>query len=248
MAISREMRKRKNLTRKRRTRSRKSVKRLRRKMYSGGGDPRDLLKKYISNVVYVNLDSRTDRRSDMEEQLKIFNPEQIHRIPGIVPEILDMAHKNVSLAKAHLNAVKLASDNKWENTLFLEDDSIWANLEEAFPVFEKLINQPYDAIMLGAHHADYDKETFRIKSATSGASYLLHKSHYDAFIEKLESMINSFVPGVTKHEDVQGDTVVFGPLQREYKWYVVSPPLMIQKAGYSDRESKHLNFSSVNIK
>jgi hypothetical protein len=238
----------KNLTRKRRTRSRKSVKRLRYKIYSGAGNPRDLLKKYITNVVYVNLDSRTNRRSNIEEQLQIFNPEQIHRIPGIVPEILDTAHKNVALAKAHLNGVKLARDNKWENTLFLEDDSVWANLEAGFPVFEKLINQPYDAIMLGAHDADYDKETFRVKSATNGASYLLHISHYDVYIEKLESMINSFVPGVTKHEDLQGDGVVFKALQKEYKWYVVSPPLMIQKSGYSNRQNKHINFSSVNIK
>jgi hypothetical protein len=242
------MRKRKNLTRKRRTRSRKSVKRLWHKVCDGGGDPRELLKKYITNVVYVNLDSRTDRKSQVEEELKIFNPEQIHRVPGIVPEVLDLANKNVALARAHVNAVKLARDNKWENTLFLEDDSVWANLEESFPIFEKLINQPYDAIMLGAHHADYDKETFRVKKAQNGASYLLHISHYDVFIEKMESMINSFIPGVTKHEDVQGDRAVFGPLQQEYKWYLVSPPMMIQKAGYSDREGKYINFSTVNVK
>lgn len=242
------MRKRKNITRKRHTRSRKSLKRLRRKLYSGGGDPRDLLKKYISNVVYINLDSRTDRRSDIEEQLKIFNPEQIHRIPGIVPEILDVAHKNVSLAKAHLNAVKLARDNKWPNTLFLEDDSIWANLDEGFPVFEKLVNKPYDAIMLGSHDADYDRDTFRIKSATSGASYLLHESHYDIFIERLESMINSFVSGSTSDQAVQTDSVVFKPLQKEYKWFLVSPPLMVQKPGHSDRTDAYIDFSHVETK
>ena len=242
------MRKRKNLTRKRRTRSRKNVKRLRYKVYNGGGDPRELLKKYITNVAYVNLDSRTDRRSQMEEQLKIFNPEQVHRVPGIVPEISDIYNKLISATKAHINAIKLASDNKWENVLVLEDDSVWANLEGGFPVFEKLINQPYDAIMLGAHIADYDKETFRVKSATSAASYLLHKSHYDIVIERFESMNNSYKPGITKDTDLHGDTVVFGPLQKEYKWYVVSPPLMVQKAGYSDLAGEHKNYSDVNIK
>jgi hypothetical protein len=64
----------------------------------------------------------------------------------------------------------------------------------------------------------------------------------------MKSMINSFIPGVTKHEDVQGDRVVFGPLQQEYKWYLVSPPMMIQKAGYSDREDQYRNFSTVNVK
>jgi hypothetical protein len=242
------MPKRKNFTRKRRKRSHKTLKGNRYRAYIGGGNPLDLVKSYISHVVYVNLDSRTDRRSQIEKELGVFNREQIHRIPGIVPDILDIAHKNVALAKAHLNGVKLARDNKWKNTLFLEDDSVWANVDKAVPCLEKLVNKPYDVIMLGAHHVDYDKETLRIKRATSGASYLLHNSYYNTYIERLESMINSFISGVTKHEDVQTDTIVFGPLQEEHRWFIVIPPLMIQNPGYSDRVGEHIDFSHVEAK
>ena len=240
------MGRRKNFTRKRHTRSRKHSKP--RKRYKGGSNQGDILKKYITHVVYVNLDSRTNRKSQIESELSIFNPEQVHRVPGIVPEILDEPHKHVALATAHLNAVKLARDKQWENTLFLEDDSIWTNNEDALKCFEKLVKEPYDAIMLGAHDPVYDKETFRIQSATSGASYLLHKSHYNIFIERLEAMINSFVPGVSNAHDVQTDAIVFKPLQKEYKWFIVAPPLMVQKPGYSDRAGKDMNFTKVETK
>jgi hypothetical protein len=198
----------------------------------------------------------------MENELKVFNPEQIHRIPGIVPDsiptstatlpsaalyLTDVAHRNVALAKAHLNAVKLAKQHNWDNTLFLEDDSIWANIDKAYPAFEALIKNPYDAIMLGSHHAVYDTE-FRIESATSGAAYLLHHSHYDIFIERLQAMIDSFVPGVTTHHALQTDLAVFGPLQKEYKWFAVVPALMIQLPGHSDRENKRVNFTEVETK
>jgi len=219
--------------------------------HSGGNPhitvyPPDKIKEYIHHVVYVNLDSRTDRREQLEKELKVFNKEQIHRVPGILPDVQDVAHRNVALAKAHLNAVKLAIDNNWENTLFLEDDAVWANIEKAYPIFEKLVQQPYDAIMLGSHLGNYDKETYRVHSGTNGASYLLHKSHYNIYFERLQAMINSFKPGITKSEEMHADVAVFGPLQKEYKWYMVVPPLMIQLPGHSNRLDTFSNARQYN--
>ena len=229
-------------------RSRRLTKK-RRRMQSGGTPhktvyPPESIKNYISHVVYVNLDSRTDRRAQMEQELKIFSPDQVHRVPGIVPDILDLAHKNIALATAHLNAVKLARDNQWTNTLFLEDDSAWANIDAAYPCFEKLVQGSYDAIMLGSHHAEYDKETFRVKRATSGAAYLLHHSHYTIYINRLQAMIDSFVSGVTEHYKVQTNSEpVFGSLQKEYNWFIVIPPLMTQLPGISDRMNEYVNYT-----
>jgi hypothetical protein len=188
----------------------------------------------------------------MEQELKVFHPDQVHRIPGILPEVIDvgekdMRYKSIALAKAHVNAVKLSKENDWPNTLFLEDDSVWANIEKAYPAFEALVKKPYDAIMLGSHNAKYGAD-FRAESATSGAAYLLHNSHYSIFMDKLQAMIDGFVPGVTQGYDTEGDAVVFGPLQKEYKWYIVVPALMIQLPGISDRAGHHLNFRNVDPK
>jgi len=182
----------------------------------------------------------------MEQELKIFHPEKVHRIPGIVPDILDIPHKNVALTQAHLNAVKLAKEKNWPNTLILEDDSVWVNVEKAYPCFEKLVKELYDVIMLGSHGPDYDKDTLRVKRSTGAASYLVHQSHYDIYIERLQSMIDGFVSGVTK--DIQpGNATVFPPLQQEYKWFVVVPSLMTQLPGISNREEKIVNYSRLEV-
>lgn len=235
--LRRKHRKLKRFTKKRKTRQ------------SGGAlhpttYPPDSINTYISSVVYINLDKRTDRRAQMEQELKIFHPEKVHRIPGIVPDILDIAHKNLALTKAHLNAVKLAKKNNWPNTLILEDDSIWVNIEKAYPCFEKLVKEPYDVIMLGSHGPDYDKDTLRVKRSTGAASYLVHRSHYDIYIERLETLINSFVSG--QHIEC-GNAVVFPELQQEYKWFVVVPSLMTQLAGMSNREEKIVNYSRLEV-
>lgn len=236
---------------KQRRKHRKSGRRTKRRKprHSGGTAhtttyPPDSINTYISNVVYVNLDSRTDRRAQMEQELKIFHPEKVHRIPGIVPDILDIPHKNVALTQAHLNAVKLAKEKNWPNTLFLEDDSVWVNIEKAYPCFEKLVKEPYDVIMLGSHGPEYDKDTLRVKHATGGASYLVHQSHYDVFIGRLQSMIDSFVSG----QHIEGaNAVVFPPLQQEYKWFVVVPSLMKQLPGMSNREQLHKNYTYLEV-
>jgi hypothetical protein len=206
--------------------------------------PPDSITQYISNVVYINLDKRTDRRAQMEQELKVFHPEKVHRIPGIVPDVLDIPHKNVALTKAHLNAVNLAKKNNWPNTLILEDDSVWVNIEEAYPCFERLVKEPYDVIMLGSHSPDYDKDTLRVRRATSAASYLVHRSHYDVYIERLEALINSFVSG--QHIEC-GNAVVFPELQEKYKWFVVVPSLMKQLAGRSNREGRHKNYTYLEV-
>ena len=221
----------------------------RRRIHKGGNKhlttyPPESIKNYISNIIYVNLDSRTDRKEQIENELKIFNPEQIHRVPGIVPEILDLKHRNIALAKAHLNAIKLAIDNNWSNVLILEDDSVWANIERAYPVFEKLINQQYNVIMLNAHHTQYNKETYQIHSGTSGAAYLLHHSYYNIYYDRLKEMIDNFDPN-KEHQTVEVDKAVFGPLQKEHKWLVVVPSLMIQLPGFSDRGDGYTNFTKV---
>ena len=205
--------------------------------------PPDSITKYISTVVYVNLDKRTDRRAQIEKELKVFPPDKVHRIPGIVPDVHDVPHRNIALAKAHLNAVKLAKENNWPNTLFLEDDSVLVNIEKAYPCFERLVKDPYDVIMLGSHSPDYDKDTLRVKRATGGASYLVHQSHYDIYMERLQSMIDSFVSG--QHIE-GGNAIVFPALQQEYKWFVVVPSLMTQLAGSSNREGgKYINYGRL---
>ena len=98
--------------------------------------------------------------------------------------------------------------------------------------------------MLGSHAPEYDKDTLRVKRATSAASYLVHQSHYDVYIERLKSMIDGFVSG--QHIE-PGNATVFPPLQQEYKWFVVVPSLMTQLAGTSNREDRHKNYTYLEV-
>jgi glycosyl transferase family 25 len=238
----------------------KHITRKRKRIYRGGNKnhvsyPPDSIKKYISNVIYINLDKRTDRKAEIEKELKIFDSKQVHRISAVSePE-----HPYLGCTKSHLQALKMAKDRNWDNVLIMEDDAIWTNIEKGYPIFERLVKEPYDVIMLGGTYGDYDHTTYRVKKALTTSSYLVNKSYYDTIIQKLDEVINGFNPETEKSNKTNGnifrikvsvaiDAAVFCPLQQKHKWFIVVPALVIQRPGYSNIEKETLNYKNVYLK
>jgi glycerol-3-phosphate cytidylyltransferase-like family protein len=219
-------------------------KRKSKKIFRGGSSivyPPDSIKKYVSNIVYINLDKRTGRKAEIEKELKVFDHKQIHRISAVSePE-----HPYLGCTKSHLQALKMAKDHNWDNVLILEDDAKWTNIEKGYPIFEKLIKEPFDVIMLGGTTAEYDHTTYKVKKSQAGSSYLVNKSYYDTIIQKTEEVINNFKPGITTNEEITPDVAVFRPLQAKDNWYIVAPSLMVQRPSHSDIEKKHVDYKNI---
>ena len=221
------------------TRSRKIHRR--RQIAGGVSYPPESIKNYVKHVVYINLDSRKDRKGQVEEELKIFTPEQVHRIPGVE----EKEYPYLGCTKGHLDAIQLAIDNGWDNVLILEDDAMWDSIDTAYPAFEKLVKKPYDVIMFGGTASKFDPNSFKVESSKSAASYLVNKSYYTTFLEKINDVIKNFKPGVTSDEDITPDMAVFHPLQASGSWFIVVPSLMIQRKGYSSILKKDTDYSEL---
>jgi len=183
----------------------------------------------------MNLDKRTDRKDQMENQLKIFDSQNVHRVSAV----LDEQHGYLACLKSHLIALKMAKDNKYDNVLILEDDAAWANVEKAYPVFEKLVKEPFDVIMLGGTSVKYDHTTYRVKQAQSSASYLVKKEYYDTMIKQCEDVL------ALNDVNVTPDVQLFWPLQAKDRWLIVAPSLMIQRKSYSDIGKGEVNYKSI---
>jgi len=227
-----------NNSRKKKIKTRKGLRR-RPRMRGGNTYPPESIKKYIQHVVYINLDSRTDRKEQMEKELQIFNPEQVHRVSGVQ----DKEYPYFGCAKGHLNAIQVAVDNGWDNVLILEDDAKWDAIDTAYPIFEKLVNNPYDVIMLGGTYSEFDTTTFKVSKSQGAASYLVKKSYYPTILAKLKEVIANFKPGVTPDIEITPDAAMFFPLQATGSWFIVSPALMIQAKSYSNIQKMDVNYA-----
>lgn len=209
-----------------------------------GGNTQQLpssFQNYVQHIVYINLERRKNRRTHITSQLSNFDSSRIHRVPAVE----EPNHPALGCTKSHLKAMQMARDNKWDNVLILEDDAVLANLDSAYPVFEKLINNPYDVIMLGGTMAEYDKQTYRVKKSQAGSSYLVHHSYYDTLIKETEKILTEFDPKVNDARKVAVDLAVFKPLQARDKWFIVKPSLFVQRKDYSNIEHRHVNYNKL---
>jgi len=214
-----------------------------------GGNPSSTLQlppssinEHISHVLYINLDNRTDRKSLLEKELEVFSPGKVTRIPGI-------KHKTKArgCTTGHLNAVKYAKEHNFPNVLILEDDATWSNIEQGYPVFEKLVKNPYDVIMLGATFVTYDPETNKLNSGNTASSYLINASYYTTIIDKLQSLLdNPDYDSLPYYEQIV-DQKSYHDLQSTGNWFIVVPSLMIQRPGYSNLQFKKLNYKNYFI-
>lgn len=189
---------------------------------------------YVKHIIYINLDKRTNRNERISRQLTIFNKEKIHRLSAVD----NPTDRVVGCATSHLNALKMARDNKYPNVLILEDDAVWTNVNEAYPVFKMLVEKPYDVIMLGGTYKNYNKTTYRVNAAQAASSYLVNSSYYDKIINRIERDLND--PKADKNVDV-----MYVGLQSQDTWFIVMPALMIQGKSMSNLQGYNTNYSGL---
>jgi hypothetical protein len=216
------------------------------KRFKGGGNissdvivyPPSEINNYIQHIMYINLDKRTDRNEQIIKQLKIFDSNKIQRIPGIYKE----DNKVLGCSLSHLNALKMARDNKYPHVLILEDDAIWSDVNVSYPIFKMLIQKPYDVIMLGGSGKKFDPNTYRVEYSQATSSYLVNSSYYDKMISTIEKELSIKRSDPKDEEYNKNLDIIYMTIQKNDQWYIVYPSLMIQGKSYSDILNSNVDY------
>jgi GR25 family glycosyltransferase involved in LPS biosynthesis len=145
------------------------------------------------NVLYINLDNRTDRNKQLLSELtKLEIPEsKIHRISAVyMPK---NGHKGC--VQSHIKALNLVRKNKWPYALILEDDFELAVTPTEFrsqmmDMITTLLKnkQDWDVIMLATAYSTkeplaYSDNIVRIKKATTSSAYVINYDYIDTLLK-----------------------------------------------------------------
>jgi glycosyl transferase, family 25 len=147
----------------------------------------------VDAVVYINLDSRTDRAKEfLAEVARLFIPlDKVHRFSAI-----NASPGAVGCSASHLAVLQMARDKKWRNVLVFEDDFnfigdtrlVWQNLIEFF----KTYGSNFDVVQLTSHCNDYvscDNIVKYARKASNGSGYIVHSRFYDPLIARWEGTL-----------------------------------------------------------
>jgi glycosyl transferase family 25 len=184
---------------------------------------------YIENVIYINLDKRTDRLTTIQKELlRVFPYDIITRFSAIY-------HTTgyVGCTMSHIGALQFAKLNNWKNVLIVEDDMEWCNFEtKNLKILDSLIKNPYDVIMLGGSFIDYNKYTYKLSSAATAHCYLVSNHYYDKLIENLNTSLEKLLK--SGNPSKYANDQYWKSLQTSDNWYIIVPCIATQSAGFSD--------------
>ena len=186
-------------------------------------------------ISYINLEERKDRKKHIIEELTKYIPEdKIMRFDAIKHE-----HGFIGCAKSHLECIKLARKNNWENVMIIEDDVHWYDYSNGIQLLEKLLMKKYDVIVCGGTFPYYNPWSHKLYQCQSGSAYIVHKSYYNTLINHWEHYLKLLEDTLQVRKYALDLT--WKELQWKDNWFIVYPPLFVQKDGYSNIEKKIYN-------
>jgi glycosyl transferase family 25 len=191
----------------------------------------------IEKIVYINLEERPDRREQVEKELSVFPPEKVLRFNAI-------RHRNgaIGASKSHIAVVELAIQNNWKNVLIVEDDMIWNKFEIGYPIYKKLVSNPFDVLCLGSACVQYNRETYKAKYVSTATAYLVNNHYYQTLLETFKDGLEKLTLDESKHALYALDRIWMHLVERD-NWFVIQPTLCVQKPGFSNIENKFVNYN-----
>jgi GR25 family glycosyltransferase involved in LPS biosynthesis len=190
---------------------------------------------FVDKAVYINLDSRPDRRAHMEEVTQTFG-DKVIRFPAIkyTPGI-------VGCVMSHIAILRRALEEKWGNVLILEDDAQWNNFDEGYAKLKQLASSSFDVILLGGSCIYYDQGTYRLHSGQTTTAYLVNSNY-------IPTLLSNYEEGLVKLQkepqfrELYSLDIYWKRLQSRDNWYVIIPCLMYQLPSYSDIENTFVDY------
>jgi glycosyl transferase family 25 len=194
---------------------------------------------YIDKIFYINLDKRTDRKQEIEEELTRMGL-NAERYPAIHTPQSGI----VGCGYSHLNVLKMARDQRLKNVLILEDDFMFLVDRETLDremrkFFESDLGRDFDVLMIsyiiqGDREVNGYSNVRKVLNGQTASGYIVNERYYNTIIDLYEWAI-PLLEQTNEHWNYANDHV-WKRLQPVDDWYYTTLRIGRQRCGYSDNK------------
>jgi GR25 family glycosyltransferase involved in LPS biosynthesis len=138
---------------------------------------------------YINLDSRTDRKEQFEEECKKMNLE-VERFSAIKNDV-----GGIGCTESHLIILKNARDSNLDHVTIFEDDFEFLITREEYDQIISNLPDNYDVVMLSYNirrSKPYNHMFGKVIEVQTTSGYIVHSRFYDKIITCIEEGLNLF--------------------------------------------------------
>jgi glycosyl transferase family 25 len=204
----------------------------------------------ICHALYINLESRTDRREHVESQLAALKRGDMCNLTPERFNAIKNANGALGCSMSHLSCIKLAKARNWDHVLVCEDDILFTNVPLFLTKLKKfLATVPnWDVVLLAGNNIPPFKVVndacIRINNCQTTTAYIVKKHYYDILINNYREGIHLLMRNPTEKINYAIDRHWF-ELQRRDRWFLITPLTVVQREDYSDIEQRVTNYSHL---
>jgi hypothetical protein len=182
------------------------------------------------HAVYINLDRRTDRRAEVEQEFADKGL-IVERFPAV-----EYTPGAIGCNLSHIEVLKLAKARGYPSVMIFEDDfqflvdtQTWDQLIARLPASYDVVMLSYNMIASTPHD-----ETFnRVQEVQTTSGYIVHSRFYDTLLTRWEEGARLFIEA--PHLDwVYLLDQYWKPLQPGAEWYAYTTRIGKQRDSFSD--------------
>ena len=199
----------------------------------------------ISNAFYINLEHRTDRREQVEHELSIMGI-NAQRFNAIVNN-----NGAIGCTMSHLRLLNNAIEKNYSHLLILEDDIQFLEPETFktnFNKFLELHGNNWDVIIFSGNNVPpyipIDETCIRVTSCQTTTGYLVNGHYLRTLRDNIKEGLEKLIKNPLMHYYFAIDKYWFC-LQKFDNWYLIIPPTVVQREGYSDIEKRVTNYKNM---
>ena len=182
------------------------------------------------HAYYINLDYRTDRRKEIEQEL------QALQMPATRFQAFYDEFGPIGCMKSHLAVLKEARELGLAKVLIVEDDfECLVPPDEFWKTLKAAEEYPCDVLMFSYNiqqSEPIDDVVFRVLEAQTTAGYIVYASMYDKLISCYEEHLPLLES--TRRHWLHSCDQCWKDLQRSHRWLATTTRLGKQRMSYSD--------------
>ena len=206
--------------------------------------------KDITHTIYINLESRPDRREHVESQLASLGIKNPHRFNAI-----KMEHGMIGCSMSHIECIKIAKKNNWPHVFICEDDILFLNPDVFIENFNKFlqVQEEWDVILVAGNvlhpYKEINEYGSQVYNCQTTTGYIIKNTYYDILLSNITEGVKNLQINISNHGISNIDKYFiyaidqyWKHLQKQHLWFIITPLSVIQREDYSDIEQRDVNY------
>ena len=199
----------------------------------------------VEHTFFINLIHREDRKAQVIAELAKLD------ICGNRFNAVKTANGAIGCTISHLKCIEQADANNWPYVFVCEDDILFLNPALVRANVDQLlaaIGDNWDVLILGGNavppYQPLGNFAVKVVNCQTTTGYIVRRPFYKPLIENIREGLAQFMRNPKDKRQFAID-IYWKRLQAAHRWYMIVPPTVIQREGFSDVESRDTNYAGL---